>query len=247
MDDKKFYFTSLIISIILYLLLIIIVLYYLKANKVIQYDVANKETTIELNLVSFSDETIPKDIAQTKIKKPINDEKTSIVKQSTSRSITKTSTMKSLFANTKIEAANISKDNILNIRSSLINSRFKSKFEKEKKIDNITNSTNLHNIKKINKNKVSLKSNKNYDEYYATIKKILSSRFRPKLTTEEPSSKVLVTINSNGVFSYRIDKYSNNEIFDNYLIDFLNSQILIKFPPNKRNVNEFKIRFAQEM
>jgi hypothetical protein len=155
--------------------------------------------------------------------------------------------MKSLFANTKIEAATINKDNILNIRSSLINSRFKSKFEKEKKIDNITSSTNLHNIKKLNNKKVSIKSNKNYDEYYSKIKKILSSRFRPRFTTEEPSSEVLVTINSNGIFSYRIITYSNNEIFNNYLIDFLNSQMFIKFPPDKRNVNELKIRFAQKI
>jgi len=156
MDDKKFYFTSLIISIILYLLLITIVVYYIISNKIKKYDAATKETTIELNLISFTDKTIPTDIAQTKIKKSIKDEKTSIVKQSTSKSITKTSTMKSLFAKTKIDAANISKDNILNIRSSSINSRFKSKFEKEKKIDNITNSANLNNIKKINNKKYRL-------------------------------------------------------------------------------------------
>jgi hypothetical protein len=246
MDDKKFYFTSLIISIILYLILITIVVYYINSNKIKKYDTATKETTIELNLVSFTDETIPKDIAQIKIKKLTNDEKISIVKQSTSRSITKTSTMKSLFANTKIEAATISKDNVLNIRSSSINSRFKSKFEKEKKIDNITNSTNLNNIKKINNNKVSLKSDKNYDEYYSKIYEILSSRFIARQITEELSSKVLVTINSNGVLSYRILTYSNNEMFNNQLLDFLNSQMLINFPSYKRDV-DIEIIFTQKM
>jgi hypothetical protein len=244
MDDKKLYIIAIVSSILLYLILLLTLLYYISSSKIKVYDALNKETVIELDLVDIPALKKNKDITKPKQQNKSSDKAKKIVKKSTSKTAKRTSNIKSLFGKTKIKAAKISKKEVLNIRSSMTNSRFRSKFEKEKKSDDLKVSNNLSDVKSITNKKVSLKSNQESDPYYSKIYKILSSRFIPRQINDDLSSKVIVTISLNGEFNYKIIQYSDNEIFNQQLINFLDNQTTNIFPIHKnKNTVSIEIIF----
>ena len=244
MDNKKLYIVSISIALILYIAIILFILYYISSQNVKSYDAATKETTIELDLVSLPVKKDIKDTVQPTIKKTSTKKAKKIVKKSTSRSSKRTANMKSLFGKVKIKSAKVVKQNVLNIKSSMTNSRYKSKFEKEKKTENVKVSNSLNKIKDISNKKISLKSIKENDQYYSKIYQILSSRFIPRQIEEDLSAKVLITITNDGIFSYTFVQYSNSETYNQQLMVFLDSQINETFPsPSNRSSVDIEIIF----
>lgn len=219
-------------------------------SKVKKINTSQKTTVLELDIIL--DQVEQKDVEkvlvkQEQIKTPISN---SVVKKAKSVSAKQRSNLKSLFANVKTSAKKVSKEKVLNIKQSSIASRFKSKFEKDKestKIDTkkLQNDTLKDKVKQ--SNLTVQDSIKEEDPYYSKIYSLISSKWRPTIFHNELSARVVITINSNGEFSYKFIQYSNNMGFDSQLKRFLDSQLSSIYPINpNRDITQIEILFQSK-
>jgi hypothetical protein len=206
MEKKGIFYLSGFLSITVYLAICFSFLLYIYAPKPKKYDSSNT-TVLEL------------------------------VKKSTSRSNEQKGVdAKSLFAKVKTTAKKVVKENTSTVKESLDPSRFKSKFQKQKKTDNLNVNKLLNDTKTTtNMPKTSATSNGEEHEYFSKIKEILWQRWNPSLLEAGLTVKVLVMITNDGVFDYRVMKYSSNDRFDQSLKEFLESQKNESFPTHKIN------------
>lgn len=242
MTNRNIFYFSGFISISIYILVFLLLMLYLKSHDVKKIDAFSKTTVLELDIIL-------EDNAQTNRKNSAKQEKNTefaekVVKQSTSRSVKQTADVKSLFSNVSVKAKKVQKEDALNIQKSLVSSRFKSKFEKEKKVDNVSVSKLLENVKQ-KKNKLTFSESKNHnDPYYSKIYEIIASRWQPKFIMDNLSAKVLVTIYSDGKFDFSFLRYSGDDSFDDSLRSFLVQQTNILYPPHdKGNKTVIEINF----
>lgn len=85
-----------------------------------------------------------------------------------------------------------------------------------------------------------------FDEYYAKIHEILMKRYAPS-SSDRGEAKVLISIDKNGRFDYRIRQKSGNMNFDSYLESYLEALKNIDFPPfTKGNKTEIEVTFKTE-
>ncbi len=136
----------------------------------------------------------------------------------------------------------------MNIKKSSISSRFKSKFEKEKKVKDVVLSDLVENKNSAGIKKVVLSDSKdNTDPYFSKINQILSSRWNPTVFSSDLTAKVIVTITNNGIFSFKFIQYSDNIGFDNQLSTFLSDESLKRYPINPNNkITEIEITFKSK-
>ena len=215
MQNKTYYYISGFISILLYIGIFILFLFYMNSNEHKKFDSLSKTTVLQLDIVFYN-----QNIQQENIKKQ------SILKKSSSKAHKKQANYKTLFAKVDTEAKNMQKEDIYNNKANENISRFKSKFEKLKKNKSNLVSKILTNIKTKSTNKqISFKSNKaKTHPYYSKIKETLEIRWNFKFPKAGYSTKVLVIITKDGVFSYTIIKSSSNYLYDELLLSFLNEQ-----------------------
>ena len=236
MDDKKYLYITAVISVCLYISLILVVLVYLKYNNNIKkIDALKKTTVLQLDIILDTPKVYKEKIT---LKSTIKNKKLArkVVKKTTSTSIKQKTNLKSLFANVKTKATKVSKKKILNVKQSTISSRFKSKFEKEKKSNNLILSDLLEKKTKkiITTNKVMMsKSENEQDPYFSKIYQMLSNRWNPIIFSDNLTAKVLVSISNNGKFSYKFIQYSTNVGFDEQLKEFLDKESFKTYPVNK--------------
>ncbi|MEA3513488.1 MAG: TonB C-terminal domain-containing protein [Campylobacterota bacterium] len=240
MVNKQNFYLSAFIAFASYMVIILLVLYYVKVNDVKKIDAIEKLTVLQLDLV-FEEETTQKESLTIKTKTKVNKIENEVVKKTTSTSVKKRTDLKSLFANVKTSSKKVSKEKILNVKQSSIASRFKSKFEKDKKVENIKNSkliTKRSGIKKIENIQMN-QSKESNDPYFSKIYQILSSRWIPTIFSDNIEAKVIISISSNGKFSYKFIQYSNNIGFDKQLKDFLEIESYKIYPinPTKKDTN----------
>lgn len=225
MQEKKYFFLSGIVSVSLYLVLCASFLFYINTPTPKKFDSTSKETVIELEIIS----TISKE--KSVARKSVAKEQ--IVKKSTSRAKTKTANFKSLFANVKTKAKKTVEKEVNAVRENIDPSRFKSKFQKQRKSDNTSVSKLLSDVKtSTNRPKVISTSKGETHEYYSKIKDILWERWTPRLLENGLKVEVLVMITKAGKFDFRIKKYSNDPRFDESLKEFLQAQRSESFPPH---------------
>ncbi|BFU77251.1 hypothetical protein ALC152_04660 [Arcobacter sp. 15-2] len=239
MANKQELIYSAIAALAIYIILILSFLVYLKTNEVKKINATVKNTVLQLDVIL--------DVAPSKekIKIQSNQKNTKIakkvVKKTTSSSIKKRTNLKSLFANVKTNVKSTSKDKVLNVKNSSISSRFKSKFEKERKTKKLVLSKLTENkVTKTANNTVTMeKSSENQDPYYSKIYQILSNRWQPTIFQNDLKVKVNIIIFNNGKFSYKFIQYSGNMGFDNQITEFLNNETLKKYPisPKNKTVN----------
>jgi len=239
MANKQELIYSAIAALAIYIILILSFLVYLKTNEVKKINATVKNTVLQLDVIL--------DVApnKEKIKIQSNQKNTKIakkvVKKTTSSSIKKRTNLKSLFANVKTNVKSTSKDKVLNVKNSSISSRFKSKFEKERKTKKLVLSKLTENkVTKSANNTVTMeKSSENQDPYYSKIYQILSNRWQPTIFQNDLKVKVNIIIFNNGKFSYKFIQYSGNMGFDNQITEFLNNETLKKYPisPKNKTVN----------
>ncbi len=216
MQDKTYYYyISGFISISLYIGIFILFLFYMTKKEHKKFDSFSKTTVLQLDIVFDNQNVQKKNISQQ-----------SIVKKSTSKAHKKQANYKTLFAKVDTSSSNIKKEDIYNNKASKNISRFKSKFLKQKKNKSNTASKILKNIKTKSTNKqISFKSNQGKTHpYYSKIKETLEIRWNLKFPKTGHSSKVLVIITKDGVFDYRTIKSSNNYLYNELLLEFLNEQ-----------------------
>jgi hypothetical protein len=228
--DNKNLFISAIISVSIYLSLVFLFVYYTISHKVKKIDSVSKTTVLQLDIVLPDPTVVPK--KTTAIKESSNKNAAQIVKKSKSTSAKKRTNLKSLFANVSTKAPKVAKKTISNTKKSTIASRFKSKFEKERKVNNLTLSK-LQNRKNVTAPKQAATESKNEsDPYYSKIYDLMYKRWTPVIFNDDIRAKVLITITNNGTFSYQFIQYSDNIGFDNQLKEFLNEQTGERFPVN---------------
>jgi len=159
-----------------------------------------------------------------------------VVKKSTSKSHKQAADFKSLFAKVKTKAKKVVEKETNTVKESIDPSRFKSKFQKQKKTDNVSVSKLLNDNKTTtNMPKQSSSGKGEKHEYFSKIKELLWQRWNPRLLESGLIVKVLVMITKDGVFDYRVMKYSRDERFDQSLKEFLESQKNESFPTHKIN------------
>jgi len=240
MDDKKYFLITAIISLFIYIFLVLLLLVYLKNNNIKKIDAIAKTTVLQLDIILESPRVEKEKIT---IKSSVKSKEIAkkVVKKTTSVSIKKRTNLKSLFANVNTKATKINKTKILNVKQSSISSRFKSKFEKEEKTNNVVLSNLLKNknqntnVKKV----VMSKSENEKDPYFSKIYQMLSNRWTPTIFSNDLKAKVLVSISNNGRFSYKFIQYSADIGFDRQLKEFLDKESFKIYPinPNNKKIN----------
>ncbi len=228
MQEKSYFYLSGFLSVTLYLLICLSFLLYINAPKPKKFDALNKTTVLELELISTKAD-------EKKVAKKTLEKEQEIVKKSTSKTNKQSADFKSLFANVKVKTDKVVKKDTNAVEASIDPSRFKSKFQKQKKSNNSSVSKLLSDIKTTTNLPKNSSAKGETHKYFSKIKEILWQRWNPKLLEEGLIVKVLVTITNNGVFDYRIVKYSNDIRFDESLKEFLQSQKEESFPIHNIN------------
>ncbi|PLY04584.1 MAG: TonB C-terminal domain-containing protein [Arcobacter sp.] len=240
MREKGYFYLAGIISVTVYLAICASFLIYINAPKPKKYDSA-KTTVIELELISTKSN-------ERRVAKKTVEKQQEIVKKSTSKSHKQSADFKSLFAKVKTSAKKIVEKDVNAVKESIDPSRFKSKFEKQKKTDNTSVSKLLNDVKTTtNMPKIAASGKGEENEYFSKIKQILWERWNPRLLEDGLEIKVLVMITNSGSFDFRIMKYSKDERFDESLKEFLESQKSEIFPTHKINTKvDIIINFKSE-
>ena len=240
MANKQELIYSAVASISIYIIFVLSFLVYVKTSKVQKINASVKATVLQLDVILESN---PEKKEKITIKSAVEnrDIAKKVVKKTTSVSVKQRSNLKSLFANVKTDIKKVSKDKVLNVKNSSISSRFKSKFEKEKKTENIVLSklTEKSESKINNKNVTMNKEKDSQDPYYTEIYQILSTRWNPTIFANDLKAKVNIIIFNNGKFSFKFIQYSGNDGFDDQLKEFLNNETQKSYPisPKKKTVN----------
>ena len=230
-ERDSFFYTSGLISLSFYLLFFLFFILYIKSSDIKKIDAFSKETVLELDIITPEKKKIiqKKKRKANKFKEKNKDISKKVVKKSASVSAKKSTNLKSLFAKVSTKTGTVAKKQVLNIKASKVSSRYKSKFEKQKRSQNVAISKLVDSKSTVSKSKVSAPTAKNKDAYYSQIYEILYSRWRPQ--SIGLAVKALITITSNGSFEYKIIQYSGNSLYDDSLIRFLEKQKSIEFPP----------------
>lgn len=83
-----------------------------------------------------------------------------------------------------------------------------------------------------------------YDEWYAQIEKMMFQQWQQTFYVEEKlQALVHIRITENGIFSYKVVKYSGNAVFDDSLKAMLEECTQIHFPPHPKGKREIAITF----
>lgn len=212
--------------------------------KIKTYSFKSKETIIELDMiVKKSDKKRVEKKEDKKIEKPIQ----KLEKKSTSVSTKKMPDLKSLFGKVKIKEKKIVDKEIVNIKKSLDPSRFKAKFEKEKKSSNIKINTVLDDkVTTTDKKRITTSKVQENDEYFSKVDELLNE-FIPTTREINLIATVLVTISPNGKFDYRFIKFSKNDRFNIDLKAFLEQQKSIIYPiPKKGKTVRINVDFKSK-
>lgn len=240
MREKVYFLLSGVLSASIYISICVFFLFYINAPKPKKFDSA-KTTVLELELISTKSNE--RKVAKKTVKKVEE-----VVKKSTSKSHKQAADFKSLFAKVSTKAVKKTVKTTNTVKESIDPSRFKSKFQKQKKTDNSSVSKLLNDSKTTtNMPKTSSSGKGEKHEYFSKIKEILWQRWNPRLLESGLFVKVLVMITNDGKFDYRVMKYSKDERFDQSLKEFLTSQKNESFPTHKINTKvDIIINFKSE-
>jgi len=246
MADNRNFIISGFIAFSLYILLGLLLIIYLKGDDVKKIDSSKKITVLQLDVILDTDTDKPEKMdIKTKVKNKEIAKK--VVKKTTSSSLKQRSDLKSLFADVKTSATKVTKKEVSKVKKSTISSRFKSKFEKERKVNSIVSPDLLKN-KSLNSQKVLMNQGENEnDPYYSRVNQMLSSRWNPTIFSADLAAKISVVITSNGIFSFKFIQYSGNTGFDNQLRGFLEDESLKRYPVHpSRKTKVIEIIFKSE-
>lgn len=240
MQNKFSFIVSGIIAFSFYIFICSLIIYYLYSPVPKTYDLKSTSMTIELDMIT---EKAEKKMVEKKTEKII--EKEAVKEKEASVSNEKKPDLKSLFANVKETAKTVTKEEVNNIEKSIDPKRFKSKFEKEKRSNNIKIDKLLEdektatNVKSTNANK-----GQETDEYFSKVHELLSV-WNPVGTGLK--AVVLIMIDLDGKFDYRIVTNSSDEGFNSSLKAFLEEQKNVAYPkPTKDKDIRINVDFKSE-
>lgn len=242
-NDTNFYLSGLL-AFLIYILVFALFLLYIDEHDVKLYDSSKKTTVLELEVV-LSDEK-QNNISKMSVNKKVEE---GVVKKSVSRSSEQKANIKSLFANVDTKEEKVVKEVVNNIKSSNVSSRFKSKFEREKRTSSDLNLSKMLDDVKMKKRALAIDTSSKHanDPYFSKIHEILAQRWNPIMIDDGLFAKVLIMISNNGNFDYKFLKYSTNEKFDTLLKEFLEEQKNLPYPPhNKGSSTTIEVTFKSK-
>ena len=232
MDNRSNFLFGGFIAITSYLIIVLAFFINIQERKATKYKTQNTQTILEINIVSVAKEE--QKTVQSKVEKP-KPVKT-IVKKTVSKSAKKTTDLKSLFAKVSTKSSKIVKQQTHKTKTSTTQSRFKSKYEREKKVDNVKLSklSQFKDESKSNKSKKMTQSNDDgkFDQYYSKINNLILTKWYnyPLLTDSKYKVEVNITIDKQGKFSYHVVLLSGISNVDNSVKTFLENQRLELYP-----------------
>lgn len=233
MQNNSSFIVSGIIAFSLYLCLCFSVLFYIMSPEQNMINITPTSTSIELDMIV---EKAEKKMVERKVEKIIEEKE--VVEKQTSAQQEKKPDLKSLFANVKETAKTVTKEEVNNIQKSIDPKRFKSKFEKEKKSSNIKIDKLLEDEKTATDSKLksSAKGDKS-DDYASKIYEILQAG-APISQDTKVLAKVIIMVDENGKFDYKIQKASSDEGYNEALKSYLDTQRGVPYPipPNGKGV-----------
>ena len=211
MQNNSSFIISGVIAFFIYFSICFLVMYYIFSPLKESINITPSSTTIELDMI---EEIAEKKMVERKTEKIVKEE---VVEKSTSASNEKKPDLKSLFANVKETSNKVVKEEVNNVEKSIDPKRFKSKFEKEKKSSNIKIDKLLE------------------DEKTATDSKLKRSAISQDTKI---IVKVIVMVDENGKFDYKIQKASSDEGYNEALKSYLDTQRGVPYPipPNGKGV-----------
>jgi hypothetical protein len=148
-----------------------------------------------------------------------------------------TSTIDDLFANLDKKYDNIIEKTASNTQQSQVVSRKKTILNEQArhKSEDISKLLDEIDDKIESSNSVLENDNKPTDIYYAKIRQIISSRWLPLSSEDSVYAKVIIKIDFDGTFSYSFLSYSEDGVFNENVIAFLQSQTTKIYPIYKKN------------
>ena len=232
MQNNSSFIISGIIAFFIYFSICFLVMYYIFSPIKESINITPRSTTIELDMI---EEIAEKKMVERKTEKIVKEE---VVEKSTSASNEKKPDLKSLFANVKETSNKVVKEEVNNVEKSIDPKRFKSKFEKEKKSSNIKIDKLLEDEKTATDSKLksSAKGDKS-DDYASKIYEILQAG-APISQDTKVLAKVIIMVDENGKFDYKIQKASSDEGYNEALKSYLDTQRGVPYPipPNGKGV-----------
>ena len=240
MENKFSFILSGIIAFSFYVFICVLIMYYLFSPIPKTLDLKSTSMTIELDMIT---EKAEKKMVEKKTEKII--EKEAVKEKEASVSNEKKPDLKSLFANVKETAKTVTKEEVNNIEKSIDPKRFKAKLEKEKRSNNIKIDKLLEDEKTATNTK-STNANKGQetDEYFSKVQELLDV-WNPVGTGLK--AVVLIMIDLDGRFDYRVVTSSGDEGFDSSLKAFLEEQKNLAYPkPTKDKDIRINVDFKSE-
>ena len=240
MQNNFSFILSGIIAFSFYIFICVLIMLYLFSPVPKTLDLKSTSMTIELDMIT---EKAEKKMVEKKTEKII--EKEAVKEKEASVSNEKKPDLKSLFANVKETAKTVTKEEVNNIEKSIDPKRFKAKLEKEKRSNNIKIDKLLEDEKTATNTK-STNANKGQetDEYFSKVQELLDV-WNPVGTGLK--AVVLIMIDLDGRFDYRIVTGSGDEGFDSSLKAFLEEQKNLAYPkPTKDKDIKVNVNFRSE-
>ncbi|MDD2290842.1 MAG: TonB C-terminal domain-containing protein [Aliarcobacter sp.] len=240
MQNNFSFILSGIIAFSFYIFICVLIMFYLFSPVPKTLDLKSTSMTIELDMIT---EKAEKKMVEKKTEKII--EKEAVKEKEASVSNEKKPDLKSLFANVKETAKTVTKEEVNNIEKSIDPKRFKAKLEKEKRSNNIKIDKLLEDEKTAT-NAKSTNANKGQetDEYFSKVQELLDV-WNPVGTGLK--AVVLIMIDLDGRFDYRIVTGSGDEGFDSSLKAFLEEQKNLAYPkPTKDKDIKVNVNFRSE-
>ena len=240
MQNNFSFILSGIIAFSFYIFICVLIMFYLFSPVPKTLDLKSTSMTIELDMIT---EKAEKKMVEKKTEKII--EKEAVKEKEASVSNEKKPDLKSLFANVKETAKTVTKEEVNNIEKSIDPKRFKAKLEKEKRSNNIKIDKLLEDEKTATNTK-STNANKGQetDEYFSKVQELLDV-WNPVGTGLK--AVVLIMIDLDGRFDYRIVTGSGDEGFDSSLKAFLEEQKNVAYPkPTKDKDIRINVDFKSE-
>src|SRR5574344_1267432 len=211
MQNNSSFIISGIIAFFIYFSICFLVMYYIFSPIKESINITPSSTTIELDMIE--------EIAEKKM-------------------VERKTELKSLFENVKETSNKVVKEEVNNVEKSIDPKRFKSKFEKEKKSSNIKIDKLLEDEKTATDSKLksSAKGDKS-DDYASKIYEILQAG-APISQDTKVLAKVIIMVDENGKFDYKIQKASSDEGYNEALKSYLDTQRGVPYPipPNGKGV-----------
>lgn len=229
MDNKKIFFLSGFLSLIIYILLFLSIIFYFLKNQEIIKKFSIKKQGLSVSLVDMQ-KIEPKKIHKKSIRKKHTINSLTKKKKGSISPKEKGEDINKLFSKVKV-SKKIDKKVIKKSRT--IPSRFKGEGEKRELAKDILQKLNIKDASKISDKKGIEPVEGENDPYWSKVYEILYENWMPSEDSAGNMAKVKIFIDQDGNFDYKVLLFSDSEIFNQELLEYLNYLKSKKFPPPK--------------